>query len=1100
MAQLPSQVMGQQTQQEESDEFTPEQLQAQLESLDYGAPVAAPQPTMGMEYTPRSARFTGANVGDPVIGARLPSVLEKYVVKPVETVIRATGIEDAAMGINEFLAYLPDAAINTISRGIEASGLAPEGSIDRDMLLRVFNSGDYEAQQTIIPYIMSYGKGENIGTTEGIGAYAREAGKMIAMAAPFAGMTQRAASLTPSANIISKTGEDLTSIALNPNFGNRVREVMIAPYRTSPGTATGIELGVAGISGIGTQAEQDLFGTQTGAGGLLPLAPAGLWYVAKNLPAPTLVRNAFNWIKGKTAPFATTVKEEAAFIRGEATAAEGVAGERALSGINQEIQSFSATDEGLQNLAQASQIETTFAPYIEGESLLFSPAERLQSPNLIATETGAVERGSAQFNQLNNQRKNRALGAAQNYINSNFSGTGIDDVPLYIIDQASGNYQTTINGIDAELNGITDSFSLWANARTGVYPEYGSRQVARTGQQIRAAIIEGHNQVKTDAQNLATKMGINETDEILDPTTFRASRMKMRSSFQNANGTESLDYAGLPSQVKAYIDNPNEMLSFQEWKGFRDQVSSAIGSAAAKGNKTDVRNLAILADELDDVAKNFGQVNDNFEQFRGWYNQNVIEPYERYGTLRVRSAGAGSTPESPVYVIPDEQVAQSFLENSNTVTEFVNLFGDDPRMMTNIGAMILDDVRNKTYSPSKGVFDPDKLNTYINQNAAKLEGLEIGGVPVIDQLRDTQRLIQQSVQRQAELTARRTAIEKNQLYQALAKNGENPEKVLQSAIQSPSLMNELRTELTEGLSGAAKAQREKTLRRGVWEVVTRKQPDYAESPEKFIKFLDQNRRSLEVAFGQEHLDNLLLAGETFRRLQTTGQLNRGAEITPISWIGEGGAIETVTGTSLRSLSTLARATAEGRISSLSALSYVLSRAVGRASNLRTDALLREMIFDPEITALLTGTPSGGATQMLPATKRRLNAWLFANGINYSIEDQLPTGEGERPVSFDIPVTGQGVPTSPAPGMDPNQLRMQGLPRQPDPNAVDASRLPPNRTAPAPAATPAATPAPAAAPPQAATQTPTASELFPFDPTLSAIERRRGQPQGIASLA
>ena len=86
-----------------------------------------------------------------------------------------------------------------------------------------------------------------------------------------------------------------------------------------------------------------------------------------------------------------------------------------------------------------------------------------------------------------------------------------------------------------------------------------------------------------------------------------------------------------------------------------------------------------------------------------------------------------------------------------------------------------------------------------------------------------------------------------------------------------------------------------------------------------------------------------------------------------------------------------------------------------------------------------------------------------------------------------------MPTSSAPGMDPNQLRMQGLP---DPNAVDASRLPPNRTAPAPAATPA----PAAAPPQAATQTPTASELFPFDPTLSAIERRRGQPQGIASLA
>jgi hypothetical protein len=121
------------------------------------------------------------------------------------------------------------------------------------------------------------------------------------------------------------------------------------------------------------------------------------------------------------------------------------------------------------------------------------------------------------------------------------------------------------------------------------------------------------------------------------------------------------------------------------------------------------------------------------------------------------AAGAGSTPESPVYLIPDEQVAQSFLENSNTVNEFVNMFGDNPRMMTNIGAMILDDVRQQNVHRQKGVFDPDKLNTYINQNAAKLEGLEIGGVPVIDQLRDTQKLIQQSVQRQAELTARRTS-------------------------------------------------------------------------------------------------------------------------------------------------------------------------------------------------------------------------------------------------------------------------------------------------------------------------------------------------------
>jgi hypothetical protein len=56
--------------------------------------------------------------------------------------------------------------------------------------------------------------------------------------------------------------------------------------------------------------------------------------------------------------------------------------------------------------------------------------------------------------------------------------------------------------------------------------------------------------------------------------------------------------------------------------------------------------LAILAEELDNIAAGFGQVNKDFENFRVWYDTNVIQPYERYGTIRIRSTGAGSTPDN----------------------------------------------------------------------------------------------------------------------------------------------------------------------------------------------------------------------------------------------------------------------------------------------------------------------------------------------------------------------------------------------------------------------------------------------------------------------
>jgi hypothetical protein len=142
---------------------------------------------------------------------------QKKVVAPIAdsigATLQATGIEDFAMGINKVLAYLPDAAINTVVRGMEKAGIVDEGTIDRDILTRIFNSPDYESQKIIIPYIMAYGTGEEIGTVKGMGKIGRPAGEFTGMAAPFSVIT-RAAALTPTGGIISgQTGADITAIS-----------------------------------------------------------------------------------------------------------------------------------------------------------------------------------------------------------------------------------------------------------------------------------------------------------------------------------------------------------------------------------------------------------------------------------------------------------------------------------------------------------------------------------------------------------------------------------------------------------------------------------------------------------------------------------------------------------------------------------------------------------------------------------------------------------------------------------------------------------------------------------------------------------------------
>ena len=202
------------------------------------------------------------------------------------------GVGDFVRGANDLILALPDLAINAVAEGLEAAGIVEPNTVDRRYLARLFNSSDFESQKVIIPYLLHYGTGAFAGQSESEGALsaiARGTGQATVASLPIVGMELKAAQMSGTAP---------AALSADASLGTRIADTLVAPFRSSPGTATAIETTLGGASGAGAVAEQEIFGTNTGIGALTPLAPAGLIYGAQTAAKGPLGRG-FSWIKNK---------------------------------------------------------------------------------------------------------------------------------------------------------------------------------------------------------------------------------------------------------------------------------------------------------------------------------------------------------------------------------------------------------------------------------------------------------------------------------------------------------------------------------------------------------------------------------------------------------------------------------------------------------------------------------------------------------------------------------------------------------------------------------------------------------------------------------
>ena len=964
-------------------------------------------------------------------------------------------------GFNDIVLALPDAGINAIASAMESTGIVEPGTVDRNFLSRVFNSTDYEDMNVIIPYVLSYGVGEFVGPT-GTGAkIARGSGQGAALATPFMGLSSKTAQLGTGAVRTGTTG----TVAGSDKVVPILQDAVTKGYASAPATTASLEAGLSALSGGGATTEKEIFGTETGIGALTaPLAGPALYSGTKYLLTNSPMARVVKWSVGKGKDAVADIKTQNKILEGQKSVLEDTTpgGQAAKGEFGKQLKAAIDEPEGAANLDRAIEIEENIGGL---PGLKLSPAEQTMDPALIKAQRDVEGRGSPEFTRKNNERKKANLEAIENFKTSTFSGDPLIDSPTYVIDLASKKYTSMLGKLKNEEGTLVNRIDEASNASTGLIPKITNRSIV--GKNIRSTIEVNYKNAKAVAEKDAKELGINNDATLSTLTALKESQSKIKNLIPQLKGTatieeinkKSLSGSGVNGLLKKFVtffpEKGQDGITFFDWKNFREMAGAELGKQSALGNKPQVKQLAMLLEELDNMGKAFGKVNENFETYRTNYYNNVIQPYEKSAILQVTQKAAGSSKEFPVYATSDENVAEAFFASDETLGQFIGTFKQNESMMNSMKSTIYD----KAYDAAitKEGLNADRLNAFINKNREKLTT-----IGMMDEFSNTSKLLQNISTRRLDLNNRAKIIANNKMVKGLilANDNLNPDKMFDSALRDPKLMLDLKKtvlkmddyEVTRAFNAA------------IFQRVFAKNPDIASNPTAFKQYLATNEKILDSALGKEHFENLYLIADAIERVNLLPRtLGEGVTNKTLS-----DKLANLIGSTPLNVSNRVVAVGEDRLGYRAAIGYFASRAISQQSNIRADALMQEAIFNPQIAKLLVQeSPEGSASVIIPEVKRRLNQFLFNLGIPFGEEMSPPSAP---PVKIEIAPLSSNEVTAPV---------VQTAEADIKPNITTANNLPaPN--------------------PMNTNNKTSVTELFPFDPTSAAIEKRK--TSGIMGLA
>ena len=1048
-----------------------------------------------------SPRLPGTEVRRPVditkgITAKVPKV-SALEASTGTTTGKAVG--SFLYGINDMIVGLPDMVLNGVMEGLEKIGLVPENERSRDYLLRIFNAGDYETVKTIIPYLLSFGQGEKVGST-GAYEYARAIGAGIGAAVPFIGAAGRVAHTARAMpGLMAKETADLLK---DPRWLPILQQSMVRPYVKGPGAAVSIEGTFAALSGAGAVAEKDIFGTQTGGGALAPvLAPAVLAKVLASAWTYSPLRRTGSWLTRNIYETAKAGEKNTEVVK---------------TAVGRELAEAYNTAEAKANAAKALELESIV---LKDSDAFLTVGEKTKNPVQLAREKALAQGGDDSYRISLLDRRHQIYDAMRKFYH-NVVLQGNDpagtDTPMFIQDKVSGRINPLLKKVRSDQNEVADSIAVASAAEgdTALFPSLQTGTRAERGATIRQAIEGLYKTATARAGAYAEKLGINSANEVADPTAFRNAQTSFKAAGQYSK--EDISYQRLPGSVKDFLKH-KESLTFQDWKRFRDQVGDDIGSALAKGQATAVKSLIQLKSTLDNFGTEYGKINKDFQKFNEYYQQNVVLPFQNNTVSTVRAgSGAGS---QRIYQVRDEDVASYFLGSKQDADSYVKLFGNDKLKMEAVRAAALDKIRLGGGLNEAGVLNPTRINNWINKNGDTLQSLGL-----LDEFKSSQQLLTNLSRRAATLKSRDEKITSNLVYKALLKStGEgDPTKLLDAALTNVATMRGLRNTVLrmarekKGLQGGpwgkanANSIQEAWNRSVIERFMFKKNIDLAadDGITSFATALQQNERALVAGIGRKQYQNLFVLSDLAARVQSSGKVRLAG--TPAT----ANMIENMTkafGLSGQNISRSTLAWKEGRLSGRTLGVYFAGKAIGTVQQRRVQELWQKALSDPELANLLTkeGVNIGSAEKPVwrprPADIKRLNAYLFNIGYPYGDTpgvdpenrpaDTITIKAGPQPSAAPAPAPVQGAP-APAPVQGAPIPATGGPQSSIEPEQTSADILKQIVSVPSPGAS--------NVPTGGAAENAQMAELFPFDATSAAIERRKTANQiprgGIQQLA
>ena len=644
---------------------------------------------------------------------------------------------------------------------------------------------------------------------------------------------------------------------------------------------------------------------------------------------------------------------------------------------------------------------------------------------LVRTLYGSTEAGVEQLNKriMQNLISTRLL--LQNNVGSSLA-------PNYtnILDMSNQTYRAAFTSLDGDTKSIVQA----TNKMFGDVTPATQADIYKSGNQIQQTLIEQKDRWKESMKSMSKYLGINDDDTVVDAIKFNDAILDLKNTlFAGADPEKGFKAVRLPASIEKLLNTkPTDLkkgFTFQEWKAAREALNDDFGKALKFGT-SNVKDLSIAIETMDDLGRQFGAINKNFRDWANMYEsglnfyQGSLYKFSQKSKGYIEEGGV----DIPLYVNPPEKVADAFITDVQSAKQFMSVpsLAENVSLHTAIQSRFFDKMRAAVVD-SDGMFNPEKYEIFIRKNDEI-----INTFPFLKRVvTDLDTSASNIARRNAELANRRDIVNENEmlgLLSKLQKTNDPYEFVRNIYNKSDDQIRRLKADLLEEAAntGGDVVGIEKAFNRavvsnllesvddgtGVFNKLLVQGPsslndaDFGILMKGFKDYLNKsaNFTKLDALLGREHVDNLFVLSDTIERLTQVGMQPQ--KLLPVDALTK---FTDQLGLTPAMISTRFLAVAEQRLGIKQAGAYIVGRAVSAHNgrqilNLWTKALddpqLAEYLVRSQFTKKSSVNTSDIAKIFNNKPFKQADSYLFSNGFYFGEDPPIEQlDDTEQPEGF-----------------------------------------------------------------------------------------------------